>query len=201
MDEDVRVRVFEPFFSTKPPDKGTGLGLSTVYGIVAQSGGGLEVRSECGAGTTFVVYLPVAGEPSGEESPSPAALRLPAGSETILLVEDEEPVRELVRRVLEDFGYRVLAASRPSEAQRLAAGSEIDLLLTDVVMPEMSGYELATRVRLARPDARTLFMSGYAHKALGDAGELPDGELLRKPFSTEELTAAVRAVLDGRELA
>jgi two-component system, cell cycle sensor histidine kinase and response regulator CckA len=119
----------------------------------------------------------------------------------VLLVEDEEPVRELVRRVLEDVGYHVLAASRPSEAQRLAAESEIDLLLTDVVMPEMSGYELATRVRLARPDAHTLFMSGYAHKALGDTARLPGGELLRKPFSPEELTAAVRAVLDGRPIA
>lgn len=123
-----------------------------------------------------------------------------AHSPRVVLVEDEEPVRELVRRVLEDVGYRVLTASRPSEAQRLAADSEIDLLLTDVVMPEMSGYELATRVRLARPDARTLFMSGYAHKALGDNGQLPEGELLRKPFAPEELTAAVRAVLDGRDV-
>jgi two-component system, cell cycle sensor histidine kinase and response regulator CckA len=194
-------RIFEPFFTTKSDGLGTGLGLSTVYGIVAQSGGGIEVRSEPGAGTTFVVYLPTEDEPGDEKSREAVVLRLPAGSETVLLVEDEEPVRELVRRVLEDVGYHVLAASRPSEAQRLAAESEIDLLLTDVVMPEMSGYELATRVRLARPDAHTLFMSGYAHKALGDTARLPGGELLRKPFSPEELTAAVRAVLDGRPIA
>jgi CheY-like chemotaxis protein len=190
-------RIFEPFFTTKTDGLGTGLGLSTVYGIVAQSGGGIEVRSEAGAGTTFVVYLPAADDHADEVEDDPVAQRLPAGSETVLLVEDEEPVRELVRRVLEDAGYRVLAASRPSEAQRLAAGSEVDLLLTDVVMPEMSGYELATRVRLARPTARTLFMSGYAHSVLGESNELPEGELLRKPFSPEQLTAAVRAVLDG----
>jgi PAS domain S-box-containing protein len=201
IDPETLPRIFEPFFTTKADGLGTGLGLSTVYGIVAQSGGGIEVRSEPGAGTTFLVYLPVSGGPEDAESRDPFALRLPSGSETVLLVEDEEPVRELVRRVLEDVGYDVLAASRPSEAQRIAAESEIDLLLTDVVMPEMSGYELATRVRLARPAVRTLFMSGYAHKALGETGELPDGELLRKPFSPEELTAAVRAVLDGGEIA
>jgi len=200
IDPDDLPRIFEPFFTTKADGVGTGLGLSTVYGIVAQSGGGIEVRSDVGTGTTFVVYLPATGELEDEAAQDTVDRRQPAGSETVLLVEDEEPVRELVRRVLEDAGYRVLPASRPSQAQRLATDSEIDLLLTDVVMPEMSGYELATRVRLARPGARTLFMSGYAHKVLGDTDQLPDGELLRKPFSPEELTAAVRAVLDGREL-
>ena len=148
----------------------------------------------------MTVYLPtVVGELAADEDDAPPR-RLPVGSETILLVEDEDPVRDLVRRVLEDAGYRVLAASRPTEAQRLAAEHSVDLLLTDVVMPEMSGYDLATRIRLGQPGARTLFISGYAHKALGEATELPAGELLRKPFSPEELRSAERAVLDGDSL-
>jgi len=193
--------IFEPFFTTKADGVGTGLGLSTVYGIVAQSGGGIEVMTLPSGGTRMTVFLPAAAGAVEEESPEPVLLRLPAGTETVLLVEDEDPVRELVSRVLEDVGYEVLAASRPSEAQRIVAEREIDLLLTDVVMPEMSGYDLATRVRLAQPESRTLFMSGYAHKALGEASELPQGEMLRKPFSPEQLTRAVRAVLDGDGLA
>jgi PAS domain S-box-containing protein len=193
--------IFEPFFTTKADGLGTGLGLSTVYGIVAQSGGGMEVMTLPSGGTRMTAFLPAASGEIEAAVPDPIHLRLPAGTETVLLVEDEEPVRELVSRVLEDVGYEVLAAARPSEAQRIVAERRIDLLLTDIVMPEMSGYDLATRVRLAQPQARTLFMSGYAHKALGEASELPEGELLRKPFSPEQLTRAVRAVLDGDLLA
>jgi two-component system, cell cycle sensor histidine kinase and response regulator CckA len=195
--EEDMARIFEPFFTTKATGVGTGLGLSTAYGIVVQSGGAIEVTALPSGGTRMTVLLPASQEAADEEEGEPVAMRVPAGSETILLVEDEDAVRDLVRRVLEDAGYRVLAAARPSEAQRLASAHEVDLLLTDVVMPEMSGYDLSTRVRLAQPKARTLFMSGYAHKALGEAAELPQGELLRKPFSPEDLTAAVRAVLDG----
>jgi CheY-like chemotaxis protein len=193
--------IFEPFFTTKADGLGTGLGLSTVYGIVAQSGGGIEVMTLPSGGTRMTIFLPASSGEIEEASPDPIHLRLPAGTETVLLVEDEDPVRELVSRVLEDVGYEVLAAARPSEAQRIVAERKIDLLLSDIVMPEMSGYDLATRVRLAQPQARTLFMSGYAHKALGEASELPEGELLRKPFSPEQLTRAVRAVLDGDALA
>lgn len=189
--------IFEPFYTTKAEGIGTGLGLSTVYGIVSQSGGAIEVAPLPAGGTRMTVLLPAAaGRPAEdeEETPVPPPPAVPA--ETVLLVEDEEAVRELVRRVLESAGYEVLAASRPSEAQRLAAEHDVDLLLTDVVMPEMSGYDLASRVRLTRPEAKTLFMSGYAHRALGDATERPQGELLRKPFSPDALAAAVRAVLD-----
>ncbi len=201
IDEADLPRIFEPFFTTKGESVGTGLGLSTVYGIVAQSGGTIDVAARPAGGTRMTVFLPAASGFVARQEEEPVAQRLPAGTETILLVEDEDPVRELVARVLEDVGYVVLPAARPSEAQQLAARNGIDLLLTDVVMPEMSGYDLATRVRLAQPATRTLFMSGYAHKALGEASELPEGELLRKPFTPEQLTRAVRAVLDGDSIA
>jgi two-component system, cell cycle sensor histidine kinase and response regulator CckA len=192
--------IFEPFFTTKDEGMGTGLGLSTVYGIVAQSGGGIEVAARPEGGTRMTVYLPAAESAPAEDDDQPQASRLPLGHETILLVEDEDAVRDLVRRVLELAGYRVLSAARPSEAQRVAVDEQIDLLLTDVVMPEMSGYDLATRVRLAQPASQTLFISGYAHSALADTAQLPIGELLRKPFSPDELTRAVRAVLDGESV-
>jgi len=190
--------IFEPFFTTKADGVGTGLGLSTVYGIVAQSGGGIEVAAQAGGGTRMTVYLPAAAAGAVDErNEQPSAPRSQVGHETILLVEDEDPVRDLVCRVLEDAGYDVHAAARPSDAQRIVAQTEIDLLLTDVVMPEMSGYDLALRVRLSQPGARTLFISGYAHQALAEAEKIPGGELLRKPFSPEDLKRAVRAVLDS----
>jgi two-component system cell cycle sensor histidine kinase/response regulator CckA len=199
IDEAVLPHIFEPFFTTKEDGVGTGLGLSTVYGIVAQSGGGVEVRSLVGGGTAFVVYLPVATGAIDEESWADDQPSLAPGSETVLLVEDEEPVRELVRRVLEDAGYLVLAASRPSEAERLVdENDEIDLMLSDVVMPEMSGYDLALRVRERRPDIRLLFMSGYSHRVSG--ADAVDGELLKKPFAPEQLARAVRYTLDDRPL-
>jgi PAS domain S-box-containing protein len=197
IDDVVLPHIFEPFFTTKEDGVGTGLGLSTVYGIVAQSGGGVGVRALVGGGTSFVVYLPVAAE-TGEQGPSPDVVHAePApGTETILLVEDEEPVRELVRRVLENFGYRVLVAAGPGEAERLLEESSgVDLMLTDVVMAEMSGYDLAVRVRAARPGIRLLFMSGYAHRIPG--ADEAEGELLKKPFAPEQLARAVRAALDG----
>jgi two-component system cell cycle sensor histidine kinase/response regulator CckA len=195
--EDVLPHVFEPFFTTKGDGVGTGLGLSTVYGIVVQSGGGIDVRSPAGRGTTFTVYLPVAeGEWEDEPSAEKAYASLPHGTETILLVEDEAAVRELVRRVLEGAGYRVLQAERPSEAERLlAAEADVDLLLTDVVMPEMSGYELAVRALEQRPELRTMFMSGYSHPGAGSQ-QVP-GELLQKPYTTDELTRAIRKTHDS----
>jgi len=188
--------IFEPFFTTKDEGVGTGLGLSTVYGIVAQSGGGIEVATPPNGGTRMTIYLPAAEGAAGEPDEELSAPRSQVGHERILLVEDEDPVRDIVRRVLEDAGYDVLAAARPSEAQQIVAETNIDLLLTDVVMPEMSGYDLALRVRLSQPEARTLFISGYAHKALAEAEKIPGGDLLRKPFSPEDLKRAVRAVLD-----
>jgi PAS domain S-box-containing protein len=196
IDDAVRPHIFDPFFTTKPEGIGTGLGLSTVHGIVAQSGGGIEVRTSP-AGTTFVVYLP------GPEEPASAAPVLalvepaaPDGAETILLVEDEDAVRGLVRRVLEGAGYEVLVASRPSEAEALLTEHEhLDLLLTDVVMPEMSGYDLARRIEARRPGLAVLFMSGYAPQGSVDADA---GELLKKPFTPDQLAQAIRAALDAR---
>jgi PAS domain S-box-containing protein len=200
IDPTVMPHIFEPFFTTKEDGVGTGLGLSTVYGIVAQSGGAIEVRSLEGGGTAFVVYLPEATGTINESTWGAAGQSsFPMGNETILLVEDEEPVRELVRRVLEGAGYIVLPASRPSEAERLLAeNDEIDLMLSDVVMPEMSGYDLAARVHKERPEIRLLFMSGYAHKVSGS--ESFAGELLKKPFAPEQLAHAVRTALDGDKL-
>ena len=198
IDPEILPRIFEPFFTTKEEALGSGLGLSTVYGVVAQAGGGVEVTPRLGGGTQFTVHLPAACGTIGDSTwagEGGLAVANP-GTETILLVEDEDPVRELVRRVLETAGYTVLAADRPSAAERLLAeSSEIDLLLSDVVMPEMSGYELAIRISERRPDIRMLFMSGYAHRASGE--EIAEGRLLRKPFAPEQLTSAVRAALDA----
>ena len=198
--EDVVTHVFEPFFTTKEEEVGTGLGLSTVYGIVTQSGGSIGVRTEPGDGTSITVYLPAASgdasEPAEETEPESES---EGGRESVLLVEDEEPVRELVRRVLERDGYRVHAAALPGEALRvLEAGERVDLLLTDVVMPEMSGYQLAALARRDRPGIRTLFISGYAHAAAQAALSVDgDAVLLQKPFAPSELARAVRHVLDG----
>ena len=194
--DDVLPHIFEPFFTTKEGGVGTGLGLSTVYGIIAQSGGGVEVRSS-GGGVTFTAYLPQATGPMEDDRwvNTAGAGSLTRGNERVLLVEDEDPVRELVRRVLESAGYEVLAAGLPSEAERLLdGGARVDLLLTDVVMPEMSGYDLAARVLERRPEIRMLFMSGYSHRVPG--AEIAKGELLKKPFAPEQLARAVRAALD-----
>ena len=191
---DVLPHILEPFFTTKEDGVGTGLGLSTVYGIVAQSGGGLEIATPEAGGVRFTIYLPAAaGAVQNDTWVDNGPRALAGGSETILLVEDETPVRELVRRVLESAGYVVLAAGLPSEAERLLAETpdEIDLLLTDVVMPEMSGYDLAQRVSERRPEMRRLFISGYAPRT-----PPVDGPLLKKPFAPEQLARAVRAALD-----
>jgi hypothetical protein len=190
---DVLPHIFEPFFTTKQDGLGTGLGLSTVYGIVAQSGGGVEVATPEAGGARFTIYLPAATGPIEDGAWADAADgSLAGGTETILLVEDEAPVRELVRRVLESAGYVVLSAELPSEAERLLdENPHVDLLLTDVVMPEMSGYDLAVRVSERRPNVRRLFISGYAPRV-----QLVEGPLLKKPFAPEELARAVRGALD-----
>jgi PAS domain S-box-containing protein len=190
--EDVLPHIFEPFFTTKQDGIGTGLGLSTVYGVVAQSGGGMEVSAPESGGARFTIYLPAATGPIEDGAWGPTADSLAGGHETILLVEDEAPVRELVRRVLEGVGYVVLSAGLPSEAERLLdETAKVDLLLTDVVMPEMSGYDLAERISARRPDVRRLFISGYAPRV-----QRVKGPLLKKPFAPEQLARAVRAALD-----
>ena len=201
MDEDTIARIFEPFFTTKEQGKGTGLGLATVYGIVKQSGGFLEVTSTPGRGASFRVFLPrVEADVAAEEPDEAPDAGLASGSETVLLVEDEVVVRDLLREVLETSGYEVLEAEDGVSALELAEAhpSRIDLLLTDVVMPKMSGRELAERFHVKRPDAKVLYTSGYTDGAIGDQGVLEPGtEFLQKPFSFADLTQKVRSVLDS----
>ncbi len=193
-------RIFDPFFTTKPVGKGTGLGLAMVYGFVEQSGGHIEVTSQPGQGSTFRVYLPLVTEATPAPATVPAPLARPAGSETILVVEDDERVRLLTARILRDLGYNVLVSPDAREALPLGQGHEgsLDLLLTDVVMPEMGGEELADRLRRARPDLRVLYMSGYAdHRFVARIAADQGAHFLQKPFCPEELAARVRDVLDA----
>ena len=198
MDAETRERIFEPFFTTKGPGEGTGLGLATVYGIVKQSGGYLSVYSEEGRGTTFKIYLPRVDEkatPIRRVMDDTAELR---GSETILLVEDEQVVRTLVQEMLERNGYRVVAAESPAHALELAGAhdGEMDLLLTDVVMPGMSGRDLADLLVAERPELRVLYASGYTRDAISSQGVLDAGTaFLEKPFTSAALGRAVRDVL------
>ena len=205
MTPDVKLRAFEPFFTTKERGKGTGLGLATVYGIVQQSGGHLSMQSEPGHGTTFAVYLPTeeAAAPAVETGREPAAR---SGRETtVLLVEDEDFVRQIVQRVLEEQEYTVLAACSGEEGLRAAAANAgaVQLLLTDVVMPGMSGPQLAEMLRARYPEMKTLFMSGYTGDFLTQHGIAEsEGDFLAKPFTLQTLTSKVRELLDrkSREL-
>jgi two-component system cell cycle sensor histidine kinase/response regulator CckA len=200
MDADTQKRIFEPFFTTKEKTRGAGLGLSTVYGIVSQSGGQIFVSSEPGRGTEFTVYLPREGAPrTGAGAGTPVVLR--PGFETILLVEDEDAVRNLTRRLLETGGYTVLQASNAEQAMEVAQGhtGRLDMLLTDVVMPGMSGPELARGLVALRPQLRVLYVSGYPDEALPSAGALEaDASFLQKPFTPETLARKIREVLDAR---
>jgi signal transduction histidine kinase/CheY-like chemotaxis protein len=197
MDEETRARVFEPFFTTKAPGKGTGLGLATVYGIVTQSGGNVWVYSEPGRGTTFKIYFPRIEEaPDVIQGSGPIAAR--HGTETILLVEDEQDLRDLACEILAGHGYTVLTAGDPEEALRLAElhPATIELLLTDVVMPGSSGPQLAERLLARRPAMKILFMSGYTGDAIVHHGVLEPGTpFVQKPFTPETLSQRVRETL------
>jgi signal transduction histidine kinase/ActR/RegA family two-component response regulator len=200
MDEATQARLFEPFFTTKGSGRGTGLGLSTVFGIVKQSGGGLDVYSVPGRGTSVKVYLPRIDQPLTTEvlvAERPSA----RGTETILLVEDDEMVRNLVRETLSRAGYRVIDAASPIEARRMSSAfrGKIHLLITDVVLPKISGRELAEQINRRRPDTKVLFMSGYSDSAIVHSGMLGrDVAFLQKPFTPGSLAAKVREVLEGR---
>jgi signal transduction histidine kinase/ActR/RegA family two-component response regulator len=202
MDKETQSHIFEPFFTTKEAGKGTGLGLATVYGIVKQSGGNIWVYSEQKRGTTFKIYLPRVGEPAEVGPTRRLAATVLHGSETILLVEDEATLRRLAREVLETCGYTVLEAANGNEALLLHSQHQgrIQLMVTDVVMPEMSGRELAERIATMDPELRVLYMSGYTDDAVVLHGVLAEAvDFIQKPFSPDALAEKVRVVLDKRE--
>jgi len=200
MDEETRQHIFEPFFTTKEQGKGTGLGLSMVYGIVRQSGGNIWVYSEEGRGTTFKIYFPRVLADAEDYKRSSQVADVPEGSETILLVEDAELVRKLARQVLESAGYRVFEAASAEAAIDLCErinGDKIDLLLTDVVMPGMSGNEMSRVLLAKQPGMPVLYMSGYTDDAIVQHGVLEAGiNFLQKPFTPGALALKVREVLD-----
>jgi CheY-like chemotaxis protein len=194
-------RLFEPFFSTKEKGKGTGLGLATVYGIVKQSGGHITVESAPGQGTAFRIWLPQVEEATVAAPAAVPAPVAPAGTETILVVEDEDALRSLLTEVLSGHGYAVMGASTGAEALRLsrAHGGKIDLLLTDVVMPGMGGREVANALCQERPGLRVLFASGYTAEAIARHGVLEPGrDLIHKPFTPDALVRRVRDALDRK---
>jgi PAS domain S-box-containing protein len=199
MDKETMENIFEPFFTTKDVSQGTGLGLATVYGVVKQNDGSIDVYSEPGRGTTFKIYLPRhAG--SADEEPQRRAVKSTSGrGETVLLVEDETAILEMGRAMLEQLGYRVLCACSPGEAIRLAREhpGDIHLLITDVVMPELDGRQLADRIRSVKPEIKCLFMSGYTADVIAHSGVLDEGvHFIAKPFTMHTLSAKIRELLD-----
>jgi two-component system cell cycle sensor histidine kinase/response regulator CckA len=200
MNAEVKRHIFEPFFTTKEQGKGTGLGLAVVHGVVKQSGGHVEVYSEPGIGTSFKIYLPSVNQTVRAEQGAGGASHVPLGVETVLIVEDEDGVRNLSRTALIKYGYAVLVASSPGEAVQVSKmhGGAIDLLLTDVVMPQMNGRRLADLLRSERPEMKVVYMSGYTDDAVVQQGVLEAGvHFLHKPFSPAALGVKVREVLDG----
>jgi CheY-like chemotaxis protein len=200
MPKEVVERAFEPFFSTKPKGQGTGLGLATVYGVLAQAGGYVQIHSEPGIGTTVTCLLPAtdAAPTGGQAEPVEQLAARDGSGRTVLLVEDEDALREVTRRILSRHGYQVISAGNGPEALALAERHHgpIHLLLTDVVMPHMLGRELADRMAHLNPDIRVLFVSGYAQPVLASQGTLePDVVLLEKPFTEVALLRQVGLVL------
>jgi len=199
MEKEVLEHLFEPFFTTKDVGKGTGLGLATVYGIVKQNDGFINVYSEPGHGTTFKIYLPGIKTEAFEAKGESVEVPLRGGAETVLMVEDEETVLSLGKRMLEGLGYMLLTARTPGDAIRLAGeyGGAIHLLITDVVMPEMNGRDLARRLRAIRPDLKCLFISGYTANIIAHHGVLEQGvHFVQNPFSLSTLARWVRAALE-----
>jgi signal transduction histidine kinase/CheY-like chemotaxis protein len=199
MDKDTLDNLFEPFFTTKEVGKGTGLGLATIYGIVKQNNGFINVYSESGRGSTFNIYLPRLVDDESTDTDVPEKKAAAGGTETILLVEDDPSILRMTRMMLERKGYSVLTAATPSEAIKLAKihAEKIHLLMTDVVMPEMNGRDLAGQIIALYPDIRLLFMSGYTADVIAHQGILDDGvTFIQKPFSMADMTDKVREVLD-----
>jgi CheY-like chemotaxis protein len=201
MDKKTQARVFEPFFTTKEVGKGTGLGLSMVYGMVKQSGGFITVYSEPGRGAEFKIYLPRVLETSGPVSATEVALGQ-RGVETILVVEDEPALREPVCRLLEGAGYQVLVSKGVNEAIQIAMqhNGPLDLLLTDVVMPDMSGPQLAEHLHPLHPQMKVLYMSGYPEPRQPNSAPASEVAFIQKPFTKQKLLRRLREVLEGRKL-
>jgi CheY-like chemotaxis protein len=200
MDEQIQSHLFEPFFTTKEKGKGTGLGLATVYGIVKQSSGSIWVYSELGHGTTFKIYLPRVEGVAVPLVTARSSVQSPTGTETILLVEDASGLRKLARKILERYGYIILDAPNGDEALRICEQHQgtIHLLLTDVVMPGMSGRALADRLALLYPATKVLYTSGYTDNAIVHHGVLTAGTaFIQKPYTPEALARKVREVLDA----
>lgn len=202
MSKEVRERIFEPFFTSKPKGRGTGLGLAMTFAVVSQSGGAIDVYSEVGHGSTFKIYIPRVEEPAETFARVSAAADLPRGNESVLLVEDDGSVRLLSKSFLQRQGYRVVDVPNGVEALAYAErhGDAIDLLLTDVVMPGMNGRELAERVRRIHPETGVLFASGYTEDTILRAGVMSDRfHFISKPYSLQDIARKVRAVLDERK--
>jgi two-component system, cell cycle sensor histidine kinase and response regulator CckA len=200
MDAETQAHIFEPFFTTKEKGKGTGLGLATVYGIVKQSGGFVWVYSEVGKGTSFKIYLPRLDQKEDRTGAPQTPAELPIGTETILLTEDEQDVREIAREFLESGGYRVIEAKDGADAIKLAARNrgKIQLLVTDMVMPGMTGQELAVQLQAEHPGMCVVYMSGYSeHAATEMANADPSVRLLTKPFSRAAILRTVAEILRG----
>ena len=202
MSQEVRENIFEPFFTTKEVGKGTGLGLSTVYGIVKQNEGFIYVASKLGEGTTFKIYLPRFEVETVQVPFEEITSKRPTGTETILLVEDDEAILDLGKMILENLGYTVIAAQVPADSISIAEEypGDIHLLITDVVMPEMNGPELAEQLSTIRPDLKCLYMSGYTADVMAHRGILDEGlNFIQKPFGSDDLAVKVRQVLDHLE--
>ena len=199
MDAKTQARIFEPFFTTKGPGHGTGLGLAMVYGVVKQSGGSIWVYSEVEKGTAFNVYLPLAAGGPDKEGRKEALKANARGSETVLVVEDDPAVRELVQTMLESRGFTVLCPETPADAESLCSAhvGNIDLLLTDMIMPGATGRSIAKQISSLRPGIKILYMSGYTDDTLIQSKGFDRGDaFLQKPFTLATLTAKVRQVLD-----
>ncbi len=195
---EVQARMFEPFFTTKEAGKGTGLGLATIHGIATRFGGSVNVYSEMGRGSAFKVYLPCAAPPAARTEATPAPARVWRGTQSVLVVEDEEGLRKLIKRLLVRQGYTVLTAGNAAEARALVDRTpQIDVLLTDVVMPGASGPALTAALVAERPDLKVVYMSGYNEETIINHGEVSPGiAFLHKPFTADALGAKLREVLD-----